>query len=61
MNAIVAVFRAGVDETLTYLSYHVLGCLVPAFFIAGGIAVLLPKRRSSGTSERPRDAGSLTA
>ncbi|RLG36975.1 MAG: permease [Candidatus Alkanophagales archaeon] len=55
MNAIVTVFRAGVDETLTYLSYHVLGCLVPAFFIAGGIAVLLSKEaiiRYFGASAR---------
>ena len=43
MNTGVAILLAGVDETLSYLSYHVLGCLVPAFFIAGGIAALLSK------------------
>ena len=43
MNTGVAILLAGVDETLSYLSHHVLGCLVPAFFIAGGIAALLSK------------------
>ena len=64
MNAIVTVFRAGVDETLTYLSYHVLGCLVPAFFIAGGIAVLLSKEaiiRYFGASARRRLSYSIAS
>jgi len=43
MNTGVAILLAGVDETLSYLSYHVLGCLVPAFFIVGSIAALLSK------------------
>lgn len=33
-----AVAHSGWAELLEYLSAHVLGCLVPAFFIAGGIS-----------------------
>jgi hypothetical protein len=33
--------QAGWEALLDYLSFHVLACLVPAFFIAGGIAVFL--------------------
>ncbi|MCL6477378.1 MAG: permease [Peptococcaceae bacterium] len=32
---------SGVNELLEYLSAHVLTCLVPAFFIAGGIAAVV--------------------
>ena len=35
------VLRAGLDETLSYLTLHVITCLVPAFFIAGGISAVL--------------------
>jgi len=38
-----AILKAGVDTLMEYLSLHVLTCLVPAFFIAGAIAVLLSK------------------
>lgn len=38
---IVQVLRAGIDETLSYLTLHVVTCLVPAFFIAGGISAVL--------------------
>jgi hypothetical protein len=34
-------FRSGLDALEEYLSGHVLTCLVPAFFIAGAIAVFL--------------------
>ncbi|MBP1927602.1 uncharacterized membrane protein YraQ (UPF0718 family) [Methanolinea mesophila] len=34
---------AGWDTLYSYLSQHVLTCLVPAFFIAGGIAAFLKK------------------
>jgi uncharacterized membrane protein YraQ (UPF0718 family) len=37
----VQVLRAGIDETLSYLTLHVISCLVPAFFIAGGISAIL--------------------
>jgi uncharacterized membrane protein YraQ (UPF0718 family) len=36
-----AVVKAGLLALLEYLSAHVLTCLVPAFFIAGGIAVFV--------------------
>jgi uncharacterized membrane protein YraQ (UPF0718 family) len=36
-----AVFRAGFAETLSYLTLHVITCLVPAFFIAGGISAVV--------------------
>lgn len=36
-------FFAGIDALTEYLSLHVLTCLVPAFFIAGAIAVFLKK------------------
>ena len=35
------VVQAGIDETLSYLTLHVVTCLVPAFFIAGGISAVL--------------------
>ncbi|MFB6113737.1 MAG: permease [Halodesulfurarchaeum sp.] len=38
------VLRAGIDETLSYLTLHVITCLVPAFFIAGGISAVLSDR-----------------
>ncbi|MEF8756905.1 MAG: permease [Halobacteriales archaeon] len=44
VDLLVAVIRAGVDETLSYLTLHVITCLVPAFFIAGGISAILSDR-----------------
>ena len=38
---IVVALYAGIQELMEYLSAHVLTCLIPAFFIAGGIAALL--------------------
>lgn len=35
------ILQSGVNELLEYLSAHVLTCLVPAFFIAGGIAAVV--------------------
>jgi hypothetical protein len=40
-DLLVSILRAGFDETLSYLTLHVITCLVPAFFIAGGISALL--------------------
>ncbi len=34
---------SGIDTLLDYLSFHVLLCLIPAFFIAGAMAVFIPK------------------
>ncbi len=38
---LVAILQSGINELLEYLSAHVLTCLVPAFFIAGGIAAVV--------------------
>ncbi len=35
------IWQSGINELLEYLSAHVLTCLVPAFFIAGGIAAVV--------------------
>ncbi|MFZ5648041.1 MAG: permease [Bacillota bacterium] len=39
--SVTTVLMSGVYELLDYLSGHVLTCLVPAFFIAGGIAAMV--------------------
>jgi len=39
--SITNILMSGVSELLEYLSAHVLTCLVPAFFIAGGIAAVV--------------------
>jgi len=44
IDVLVPVIRAGIDETLSYLTLHVITCLVPAFFIAGGISAVLSDR-----------------
>ncbi|MFC2004760.1 permease [Chloroflexota bacterium] len=41
MEIIASVFQGGWNALLEYLSAHVLTCLVPAFFIAGAIAVFI--------------------
>ncbi|MBO8128511.1 MAG: permease [Peptococcaceae bacterium] len=41
MDYLFKVLLSGYHEILEYLSAHVLTCLVPAFFIAGGIAVVV--------------------
>ena len=43
MHVLVAMLQAGLGNLATYLAAHVLLCLVPAFFIAGGLATLVPK------------------
>jgi len=43
MQIIVTLLNGGGEELLNYLSAHVITCLVPAFFIAGAIAVLISK------------------
>ncbi|HHI30248.1 MAG TPA: permease [Candidatus Methanoperedenaceae archaeon] len=40
---LITILATGLDTLLEYLSLHVLSCLVPAFFIAGAISVLLSK------------------
>ncbi|MFC2044927.1 permease [Chloroflexota bacterium] len=41
MEVLVQVLQGGWDALLEYLSAHVLACLIPAFFIAGAIAVFV--------------------
>lgn len=41
MEIIIALVQGGWNALLEYLSAHVLTCLIPAFFIAGAIAVFL--------------------
>jgi len=38
------IFIAGIEALMDYLSAHVLTCLIPAFFIAGAIAVFVSKK-----------------
>ncbi len=40
---LIAALQSGLQTLLEYLSAHVLTCLIPAFFIAGGISALLQK------------------
>ena len=40
---LVSLFQSGLGNLAAYLAAHVLLCLVPAFFIAGGLAALIPK------------------
>ncbi len=44
MNFILELLKGGGAALLDYLSAHVLTCLVPAFFIAGAIAVFLSQK-----------------
>jgi uncharacterized membrane protein YraQ (UPF0718 family) len=39
----VASLNSGIQTLMEYLSAHVLTCLIPAFFIAGGVSALLKK------------------
>jgi len=41
MSVVIELLQSGLDALLEYLSAHVLTCLVPAFFIAGAIAVFV--------------------
>jgi len=41
METFIELMRGGLDGLINYLSAHVLTCLVPAFFIAGAIAVFI--------------------
>lgn len=42
---IIFLFQSGTSALVDYVSSHVLFCLVPAFFIAGAMAALLPKEQ----------------
>ena len=41
MAMLTSILQGGLDALLEYLSAHVLTCLIPAFFIAGAIAVFI--------------------
>lgn len=41
MSIVIQLFQGGLNALLEYLSAHVLTCLVPAFFIAGAIAMFI--------------------
>jgi uncharacterized membrane protein YraQ (UPF0718 family) len=41
--ALASLFQSGLGNLAAYLAAHVLLCLLPAFFIAGGLAALVPK------------------
>jgi len=40
---LIYLFQSGLGNLAAYLAAHVLLCLVPAFFIAGGLSALVPK------------------
>lgn len=41
MPIVIELLQGGLDALLEYLSAHVLTCLIPAFFIAGAIAIFI--------------------
>ncbi|MBL8435667.1 MAG: permease [Zoogloea sp.] len=43
LSSILPVLRGGLGNLAAYLAAHVLLCLLPAFFIAGAMAALIPK------------------
>lgn len=43
MEIIIKLLQSGLGNLAAYLAAHVLLCLVPAFFIAGGMTALIPK------------------
>ncbi len=44
MELIVSACQSGIASLASYLAAHVLLCLVPAFFIAGGLSALVPQQ-----------------
>jgi uncharacterized membrane protein YraQ (UPF0718 family) len=40
---VVSLIQSGLGSLASYLAAHVLLCLVPAFFVAGGLSALVPK------------------
>src|SRR4030066_157343 len=43
LGVLLKLLQSGLGNLAAYLAAHVLLCLVPAFFIAGGLAALIPK------------------
>ncbi len=44
MDWVMTAFQGGLASLASYLAAHVLLCLVPAFFIAGGVSALVPQQ-----------------
>lgn len=44
MDWLMTAFQGGLASLVSYLAAHVLLCLVPAFFIAGGLSALVPQQ-----------------
>ncbi len=44
MELVIAALQSGAASLASYLAAHVLLCLVPAFFIAGGLSALVPQQ-----------------
>ncbi len=44
MDLLYAALQSGLASLASYLAAHVLLCLVPAFFIAGGLSALVPQQ-----------------
>src|SRR4030042_4293739 len=42
-TGLISLLQGGLGNLAAYLAGHVLLCLLPAFFIAGGLAALVPK------------------
>jgi uncharacterized membrane protein YraQ (UPF0718 family) len=42
-STVISLLQSGLGNLAAYLAAHVLLCLLPAFFIAGGLAALVPK------------------
>ncbi|MFX0062287.1 MAG: permease [Candidatus Hermodarchaeota archaeon] len=43
IQTLIAMIQSGIAALVDYLSFHVLLCLIPAFFIAGAMAVFIPQ------------------
>src|SRR5512139_3283771 len=43
LNWLIRLLQGGLGNLAAYLAAHVLLCLLPAFFIAGGLTALIPK------------------
>jgi hypothetical protein len=43
MDLLLASLQSGIASLVSYLAAHVLLCLVPAFFVAGGLSALVPQ------------------
>ncbi len=59
LDSIIVLLQAGLGSLVAYLAAHVLLCLLPAFFVAGALAALIPKEAI--TSYLGRDAPKLVS